>query len=219
MLGLQRFVTRFVISSLSDVFPDNSGVLEGEKLVINSSTRYCLRHSEQPVVYHGSEFHSRLNHSCLRPIITTPSAHPSPDGAFEDWTVLGLPISYSIDIHIYGLRGSHGSTSILVCFRASGFSDAACKPLYRTHLHRLQRPSDLSTRYYTKHGLSICSRMIYSWIYSTITDCLTRILGIFDLGGASSPTFVGDGVILSWNRHSTWAFIFYARMTPLQWTH
>ena len=145
MLDLQRFVTCFVISSLSDVFPDSSGVLEGEKLVRDSSIRYSLRPCEQPVVYHGSEFRSRLNHSCLWPIVATPSANSLSDGAFEDWTVLSGPGSHSIDIHIYGLRGSSGSTNSLVCFSAFGFSDTSCEPLHRTYLPRHQLLSDLST--------------------------------------------------------------------------
>jgi hypothetical protein len=40
---------------LSDVFPDRSGVLEGEQLVRGSSIRDNLWYCEQPVVYHDSE--------------------------------------------------------------------------------------------------------------------------------------------------------------------
>ncbi len=109
---------------LSDAFPDSSGVLEGEKLVRGSSIRYHLRYREQPVVYHDSESRPRLNHSYLRPIVTTPSANPTSDGAFEEWTVLSRPASHSINIHIYGSRGSPGSTSSLVCFNTSIYSDA-----------------------------------------------------------------------------------------------
>lgn len=199
----------------SDVYSDSSGVLEGEKLVRDPSTRYHLRHCEQPVVYHGSESRSRLNHSYLRPIITTPSANCLSDGAFEDWRALSRPVSHSIDIHIYGLRGSPGYTSSLVCFRASSFSDISCKPLRRTYLHRLQRPSDLSTGCYTRLGLSICLTMMYSWVYSTSTDWQTSIFGITDLGGARSLTFVGDGVGFYLIRYPTWVCIFIAHTVPL----
>lgn len=160
----------FPYFAVSDVFLDSFGVLEGESLVRDSSTRYNLRYSERPVVHHNFESRSRLNHSCLQPIITTPSADPSLHGAFEDWTVLSRPGSHSIDIHVYGLRGSHGPTSILVCLRTSGFSDVACEPLHRTHLHHLQFPSDLRIGYYTNHGPSICLMTTYSWVYSSTTD-------------------------------------------------
>ncbi len=98
---------------LSDVFPDRSGVLEGEQLVISSSIPYNLWCCEQPVVHQDSESRSRLNHSCLRPIVTTPSTDRSSDRTFEDWTVLSRPVSHCIGIHIYHSRGS---TSTLVCF-------------------------------------------------------------------------------------------------------
>ena len=156
--------------ALSDVFKDSFGILEEESLVRDSSTRYNLRHCERPVVHHDFESRSRLDHNCLQPIITTPSADPSLDGAFENWTVLSRPGSHSIDIHIYGLRSSHGPTSILVRFRTSNFPNGACKPLHRTHLHHLQYPSDLHIGYYTNHGPSICLMMIYSWVYSTTTN-------------------------------------------------
>jgi hypothetical protein len=112
---------------LSDVFIDSFGVLEGEQLVRGSSTRYNSRYCEQPVVYHDSEFSSRLNHCCLRPIITTPLTNPSSDGAFEDWTVLSHPAPHSIDTHIYGLRGSPETTSSLVGFPSCA-SGILCKP-------------------------------------------------------------------------------------------
>ncbi|KAH8978305.1 hypothetical protein EDB92DRAFT_1956704 [Lactarius akahatsu] len=70
---------------------------------------------EQPVEYHDSESRPRLDHSYLRPIITTPSANPSSSsvGEFEDWTVLSHPASHSVNAHIYFPRGSPGPTSNL----------------------------------------------------------------------------------------------------------
>ena len=198
---------------LSDVFPDSSGVLEGEQVVRGSSTRYNLRYCEQPVVYNDSESRSRLNHSYLRPIITTPSANPSSVGAFEDWTVLSHPTLHSINVHIYDSRGSPGSTSSLVCFHASNYSDIARKLLHRTYLHRLQHPSDQDIPCYTR--LSIHSTMRYSWAYSTTIDCMTNIPGMSDWGGASSLVFVKDGVASYTPRHSTLVCIFDAPMAPL----
>jgi hypothetical protein len=200
---------------LSDVYPDSSGALEGENLVRDSSTRYHLRHCERPVVYYGSESRSRLNHSYLQPIVTAPSVNSLSDGAFEVWTALNHPVSHSVDIHIYGLRESPASSSSLVSLRASGLSNISCKPLRRTYLHRLQRPRDLCTGSCTRVRLSICLTMIYSWVYSTTTDWQMRTSGMYDLGGARSLTFVGDGVGLYSNRYSTWVFILYAHMVPL----
>jgi hypothetical protein len=200
---------------LSDESPDIFGVLEGEKLVRGSRTRYNLRYREQQVVDSDSECRSRLKHSCLHPIVTTPPTNPSSDGAFEDWTVLSCLASHSIDTHIYALQGSPGSTSSPVCFYVSGFSATSCEPLCRTYLHLLQRPSDLSTEFYTTARLSIRFTTIYSWVYSNTTDWQTRMFGMSDLDGASSPTFVGDGVSLYTLRHSTWACILYAHTVPL----
>ena len=134
---------------LSELFSDSSGVLEGEQLVRGSSTQYKLRYCERPLVYHGSASRSRLNHRCLQPIVTTPSANPSSDEEFEDWTALSRPTSHSIDTHIYRLWGSPASTSVLVCFHSSSLSNAVCQHLHRTYLHRLQRPSDLNTGRHT----------------------------------------------------------------------
>ena len=137
--------------------------LRASNLSGGSSTRSNLGYREQAVVYHDPESHPRSNHSYLRPIITTPSATPSSDGEFNDWAVLSRPASHSINMHIYGLLGSPGSTSGLVCSRAPSFSDTAYKYLRRTYPHRLQRLRDLDTESYTR--LSIHSRMIYSWEY------------------------------------------------------
>ncbi|KAI9452685.1 hypothetical protein BJY52DRAFT_1225982 [Lactarius psammicola] len=95
------------------VFRDSSGVLEGEQLVKGSGIRGKLWYCEQPVVYHDSDSRSRLNHRCLRPIVTTLSANPSLEGTFEDWTALSRPASRSINIHIYRSREFAGSTSSL----------------------------------------------------------------------------------------------------------
>ena len=197
---------------LSDIFPDSSGVLSGERLVRGSSTRYYLRHLEQSVSFHGSESRSRLNHRCLRSIVTTPPTNPSSDKTFEDWTALCRPASHSIDIHIDGLWGSPGSTSSPVCFHASSFTETVRKLLHRTYLHRLQRPSDLNIGCYTR--LSIRSRMIHSCAYSTTIDWRMRMAGTNELGGASSLMFVEDGVSSYTHRHSTWVCIFNVPKAP-----
>jgi hypothetical protein len=143
--------------ALSYVCPDIFGVLEGERLVRDTDTRYYLRYCEQPVVYHDSGFRSRLDHNHLPPIVTTRLADPS-DEAFEDWTALSHPASHSMDIHIYGSRAPPESIVSPVCFRASKFSDNASKRLHRTYLHLLQHPSVTKTVCYTQ--LSLCWRMI-----------------------------------------------------------
>jgi hypothetical protein len=193
-----------------DVFPDSSGVLEGDQLVKSSNIQGKLWYCEQ-AVYHDSD--SRSNHCFLRPISTTPPANPSLEGTFEDWAVLSRPASRSVNIHIYRLRGSLESTSSLVCFPESSHSGTARKPLHRTYLHRLRHPGDQGTTYYTR--LSICSTMTYSLAYSTTIDGMTRIPGMTDSGGAISLIFVEDGVSFYTHRHSTWVCIFYARMAPL----
>ncbi|KAH9029309.1 hypothetical protein EDB83DRAFT_1890980 [Lactarius deliciosus] len=99
------------------IFKDRSGVLEGEQLVRNYSIQYNLWHREEPGLVHqdsDSGSHSRLNHSCLLPVVTSPSADRSAEGTFDDWTVLSRPASHCIDIHIYGSRGSSTSTQDLV---------------------------------------------------------------------------------------------------------
>ncbi len=153
---------------LSDIFPDDSGVLEGEQLVRSSSIQGKLWYCEQPVVYRDSESRSRLNHCCLRPILTTPLGDSPAGGTFEDWTVLSRPESHSINIHIYRSREFPESTSSLVCFYAPSYSDTAPNLLHRTYLPRLQHPSDQGTACIIR--LSIRSRMIYSWAYSTTID-------------------------------------------------
>ena len=62
--------------------------------------------------------------------------------------------------------------------------------------------------------LSIGSTMTYSSTYSTSIDWILRIVGIADLGGASSLMFVEDGVTSYTNPHSTWVCKFNAPMAP-----
>lgn len=101
---------------LSEIFPDNAGVLEGEQLVRGSSIRGKLWYFEQPVLYHESL--SRLKLHCLRHITTAPLSDNSERTTFEDWTVLSRPVSHSINIHIYCSRESPGPTGSLVRWRA-----------------------------------------------------------------------------------------------------
>ena len=61
---------------------------------------------------------------------------------------------------------------------------------------------------------SIGSTMIYFSEYSTAIDWMRTMVGITDLGGASSLTCVKDGVTLSTNAHSTWVCILNAPMAP-----
>ncbi|KAH9033793.1 hypothetical protein EDB85DRAFT_1052527 [Lactarius pseudohatsudake] len=89
------------------IFRDRSGVLEGEQLVRSSNMRYNLWRYEKPLVHQDSKSRSRLNHSYLQPIITTPSADHS-----VDWTVLSRSASHCIDIHIYSSRGSTSSLDL-----------------------------------------------------------------------------------------------------------
>ena len=56
--------------------------------------------------------------------------------------------------------------------------------------------------------------MIYSFVYSTSIDWAMNIVGIADMGGAGSVTFVKDGVTLSTNAHSTWACKLHVPMAP-----
>ncbi|KAI9440194.1 hypothetical protein BJY52DRAFT_1217192 [Lactarius psammicola] len=91
------------------IFRDRSGVLEGEQLVRSSGMRYNLWYREELVVKQDSESRSRLNHSWLRPIVTTLSTDRSAEGTFEDWTALSHPAMRCVDIHIYLSRGSTSS--------------------------------------------------------------------------------------------------------------
>ena len=105
---------------LSEVIPDGSGILEGEKLVRVSSSRYVLRYCERPVVHYDSDSDSgpRLNHTYLPPIVTTSLTNLSLDEAFEDWAALSRS-SRSMDMHVYSLRVSPESIRSLVRFRSS----------------------------------------------------------------------------------------------------
>jgi hypothetical protein len=135
---------------LSELIPDSSGVLEGEDIVRASNMRYNLRYCEQPVGYQDSGLRSRLNHSHLPPIVTTPRLVDSSDEAFEDWTALSRPASHFMDMHIYGSRASPESIISLVCLHESKFCRNTSKHLYRTYLHLLQHPNATNTVCYTQ---------------------------------------------------------------------
>ena len=111
------------LRSYSDVFSDRFGVLEGEELVRGSSVRGDLRYCEQQVVLNDPKSHSRLNHSCLRPIVTTSAARPT-KGTFETWLAVNRQTSLSIGVHIYGAEpgGSPETINSLVCFNATIYS-------------------------------------------------------------------------------------------------
>ena len=187
---------------LSDVSTDRSGVLEGDQLVRSSSMRYNLWHCGGPVVHQDFESCSRLNHRRLQPIVTAPRA-------FEDWTVLSHPASHYVYIHIHC---SQAPTSHPVCFNASIYSDTADELLYRTWLHRHQHPLDQGTSFYTR--LSIRLTMIHSSAYSITIGWITGMLGMTNLGGASSLMFVKDGVTSYTNQQSIWVCRSYARKAP-----
>ena len=167
-------------------------------------------------MHSDSDSGSRLNHTYLPPIVTTPLANVSLDEAFEDWTVLSRS-SHSMDRHIYSLHASSESIRSVVCFRASKFSDTSYKLLYRTYHHLLQHPLAMNTVCYTQP--SICWRMIYSWKYSTAANLILRMVGMINLGGANSLMFVEDGVTSSTLRHPTWVRTLCARIAPPMWTH
>ncbi|KAI9432323.1 hypothetical protein H4582DRAFT_1104928 [Lactarius indigo] len=90
------------------IFRNRSGELEGEQLVRSFSIPYDLWYCEQSVVHQDSESGSRLNHSRLQPVVTTP-LDDSPTETPEDWTFLSRPVSHSINIPIYHSRGSTSS--------------------------------------------------------------------------------------------------------------
>ena len=62
--------------------------------------------------------------------------------------------------------------------------------------------------------LFIGSTTIYSFAYSTAIDWMESSSGITDLGGASSLTFVKDGVTLSSDVHPTWVCTSNAPLVP-----
>jgi hypothetical protein len=106
--GLHHFSFRPV---LSDVFSDSSGVLEGEELVRSTSIGANWRCYKEPLVIPNNECRARLNHSCLRPIITTPPTDTT-SAPFDDWTVLSHPSSHSINIQVYS-ASSRGSMDLV----------------------------------------------------------------------------------------------------------
>ena len=143
---IRVFRSRYFLSNIS---ADHSGVLEGEQLVKGSSGQSNLWYHEQPVVYHDSKSHSRLDHTCLRPIGTTSSPDPSSERKFQDWTVLSHPESHFITMQIYVSRICPESLGTLVCFNMSNSSDNTYDLLCRTYLHR-QHPSDQDITHYTR---------------------------------------------------------------------
>ena len=60
----------------------------------------------------------------------------------------------------------------------------------------------------------IGSTMIFFSAYSTAIDWMRTMVGMSDLGGASSAMFVKDGVALFTNAHPTWVCILNAPMAP-----
>ncbi|KAH9004600.1 hypothetical protein EDB86DRAFT_1965740 [Lactarius hatsudake] len=121
------------------IFRDNSGVIEGEQLVRDSNIRGKLWFWEQPVVYDdGDECRSRMEHSYLRPILTTPLAdRRSVDGASEDWTVLSHLASHSINIHISIVREVSASTSSLDLAPPPPTSERPGYPVHYTTIYML----------------------------------------------------------------------------------
>ena len=122
-LDLSRFVP-FVLAhrSVSHVFLDRSGVLEGEQLVRCSTLGYKLWCCEKPENRRDTESRSRLNRRLLRPVVTTPTVDHSSEGAFEDWTVLSHPELHCTDIHIYSPGRS--TISCLVRYNKSIYCQA-----------------------------------------------------------------------------------------------
>ena len=107
----------------SDVFPDGSGVLEGEQLVRNTSIKTPWWCYEEPVVFPNCECCTRLNHTLLPPIATTPSVTPSVNSTslmpFDDWTFLTHPSPHPINLKIYSVQSRRGSIMDLVRLNAS----------------------------------------------------------------------------------------------------
>ncbi|KAN0129081.1 hypothetical protein V8E53_013077 [Lactarius tabidus] len=122
------------------IFRDRIGVLQGEQLVNCSSSSvrshlwYCC---EQQVVFNDSESHSRLNHCCLRPIVTTPSADRPMGGVLDDWTALIRLASRAINIHIYGSRRSPDSINSLGPIPPIPTSVRPGYPVHYTTINRL----------------------------------------------------------------------------------
>ncbi|KAI9440444.1 hypothetical protein H4582DRAFT_2097302, partial [Lactarius indigo] len=121
------------------IFRDNSGVIEGQGLVIDSNIRGKLWFCEQPVVYDDddSEPRSQMDHSYLRPILTTLLRDRSADGAFEDWTVLSRPASHSINIHLSFAREISASTSSLDLAPPPPTSERPGYPVHYTTINTL----------------------------------------------------------------------------------
>ena len=129
---LQRLAPFYPFFHFSDVFPDISGVLEGEQLVRNSSIDSHWWCNEEPVVFPNCECCTRLNHRLLPPIITTPSVNPVSEMPFQvdDWTFLSHPSPRPINLQIYSAQSGRASTKDLVSLNA-------VKTLHEHEIHRL----------------------------------------------------------------------------------
>ncbi|KAH9018838.1 hypothetical protein EDB84DRAFT_636918 [Lactarius hengduanensis] len=107
--GSRRFGNVWMLNGTL-IFKDSSGVLEGEQFVRGTSISGKWRCYEEPKVFPECECPPRLNHSHLRPIITTPSVDPASGMPFDDWAILSHPSSHSINIQIYSTHGRREST-------------------------------------------------------------------------------------------------------------
>ena len=145
----------------SDFFSDSTGVLEGEQLIRTLNIRGSLRYCERPTVFHNSESRSRLDYSCLRPIIT-PSADLTLGSPFENWEVLSRPVSCTNNIHIYDSQWASGSSKDLVRVNTSHAPHMihTHQLWHRAHSRFPQHPSNQDTVYYTqvsKHSITMSS--------------------------------------------------------------
>ncbi|KAN0133623.1 hypothetical protein V8E53_008570 [Lactarius tabidus] len=86
------------------ILKDRNGVLEGEQSIRTFRIGGNIRYYERPAVFSNSESLSRLDHSSLRPIITTPSNSLTACSPFEDWTVLRRSALCSSGISTYGTQ-------------------------------------------------------------------------------------------------------------------
>jgi hypothetical protein len=107
---------------LSDAFPDRNGVLEGDQSIRSFSIGGRMRSCQRPVVFSNSESLSRLDHSSLPPIITTPSTSLAFRSPSKDRTDLSSPASCSGGIPINSTQDASwlsGPSKGLVCVHAS----------------------------------------------------------------------------------------------------
>ncbi|KAH9023214.1 hypothetical protein EDB85DRAFT_2292934 [Lactarius pseudohatsudake] len=125
--GLEQAQSRLL---LSDVFSDNSGVIEGEQPVRGSSIRGKSWFYEHPVVYDDSESRpgSPMDPSYVRPVITTPSTDQSADGRTA---------SHSINVYTFISREISASTSTLDLVPSPPTSERPGYPVYYTTINTL----------------------------------------------------------------------------------